>query len=45
VRREDAALLAALDGFLKGMGQARHALMFRYLSEEALSLIAHARRE
>jgi len=45
VRPTDAALLAALDGYLRGMGQARHALMFRYLSEEALSLIALARRE
>ncbi len=45
VRPADAALLAALDGYLRGMGQARHALMFRYLSEEALSLIALARRE
>ncbi len=45
VRPGDAALLAALDGYLRGMGQARHALMFRYLSEEALSLIALARRE
>ncbi len=44
VRPADATLLAALDGYLKAMGQARHALMFRYLSEEALSLIALARR-
>jgi ABC-type amino acid transport substrate-binding protein len=45
VRPGDTALLAALDDYLRGMGQARHALMFRYLSEEALSLIALARRE
>jgi ABC-type amino acid transport substrate-binding protein len=45
VRPSDSALLAALDGYLRGMGQARHALMFRYLSEEALSLMALARRE
>jgi ABC-type amino acid transport substrate-binding protein len=45
VRPADATLLAALDAYLRGMGQARHALMFRYLSEEALSLIALARRE
>lgn len=45
VRPEDARLLEALNGYLRGMGQARHTLMFRYLSEEALSLIALARRE
>jgi membrane-bound lytic murein transglycosylase F len=45
VRPEDARMLAALNGYLQGMGQARHTLMFRYLSEEALSLIALARRE
>ncbi len=45
VRPADTALLAALDGYLRGMGQGRHALMFKYLSEEALSLIALARRE
>jgi ABC-type amino acid transport substrate-binding protein len=45
VRPGDARLLEALNGYLQGMGQARHALMFRYLSEEALSLIALARRE
>jgi ABC-type amino acid transport substrate-binding protein len=45
VRPGDLRLLEALDGYLRGMGQARHALMFKYLSEEALSLIALARRE
>lgn len=45
VRPDDARMLAALNGYLRGMGQARHALMFKYLSEEALSLIALARRE
>jgi ABC-type amino acid transport substrate-binding protein len=45
VRPGDSPLLAALDGYLRGMGQARHTLMFRYLSEEALSLFALARRE
>jgi ABC-type amino acid transport substrate-binding protein len=45
VRPRDARLLAALEGYLQGMRQARHALMFKYLSEEALSLIALARRE
>lgn len=45
VRPEDARLREALDGYLQGMRQARHALMFKYLSEDALSLIALARRE
>jgi ABC-type amino acid transport substrate-binding protein len=45
VRPEDGRLLEALNGYLQGMRQARHALMFKYLSEEALSLIALARRE
>jgi membrane-bound lytic murein transglycosylase F len=45
VRPDDARTLAALNGYLASMGQARHALMFKYLSEEALSLIALARRE
>jgi ABC-type amino acid transport substrate-binding protein len=45
VRPDDARLLEALNGYLQGMQQARHALMFKYLSEEALSLIALARRE
>jgi ABC-type amino acid transport substrate-binding protein len=45
VRQEDAQLLAALNGYLSGMRQARHSLMFKYLSEEALTLFAQARRE
>jgi ABC-type amino acid transport substrate-binding protein len=45
VRPGDARLREALDGYLQGMRHARHALMFKYLSEEALSLIALARRE
>jgi ABC-type amino acid transport substrate-binding protein len=45
VRPEDGRLLESLDGYLQGMRQARHALMFKYLSEDALSLIALARRE
>jgi ABC-type amino acid transport substrate-binding protein len=45
VRPDDARLLEALNGYLQGMRQARHTLMFKYLSEEALTLIAQARRE
>jgi ABC-type amino acid transport substrate-binding protein len=45
VRPGDARLRQALDGYLQGMRQARAALMFKYMSEEALSLIALARRE
>lgn len=45
VRPEDGRLLVSLNGYLQGMRQARHALMFKYLSEDALSLIALARRE
>ena len=45
VRPEDGRLLELLNGYLLGMRQARHALMFKYLSEDALSLIALARRE
>ncbi len=45
VRPEDKRLLAALDTYLDGIRQARHALIFKYLSEEALSLIAQARRD
>jgi ABC-type amino acid transport substrate-binding protein len=45
VRPGDGPLLEALDGYLDGMRHARHALMFKYLSEEALSLIALARRD
>jgi ABC-type amino acid transport substrate-binding protein len=44
VRPEDGQLREALDGYLLGMRQARHALLFKYLSEEALTLIALARR-
>jgi ABC-type amino acid transport substrate-binding protein len=45
VRPEDGRLLEALNGYLQGMQQARHTLLFKYLSEEALTLIAQARRE
>ena len=45
VRPDDGRLRESLDGYLQGMRQARHALMFKYLSEDALSLIALARRE
>jgi len=45
VRPDEPRLLEALNGYLQGMRQARHALMFKYLSEEALSLIALARRD
>jgi ABC-type amino acid transport substrate-binding protein len=45
VRPEDGRLREALNGYLQGMRQARHSLMFKYLSEEALALIAQARRE
>jgi ABC-type amino acid transport substrate-binding protein len=45
VRPQDGRLLGALNDYLQGMRQARSALMFKYLSEEALSLIALARRE
>lgn len=45
VRPDDGRLLEALNGYLQGMGQARHALMIKYLSEDALSLVALARRE
>ena len=45
VHQDDALLLAALNGDLSGMRQARHSLMFKYLSEEALTLFAQARRE
>lgn len=45
VRPEDGRLLEALNGYLEGMRQARHALLFKYLSEDALELIALARRE
>ncbi len=45
VRPEDGRLLEALNGYLQGIRQARHTLLFKYLSEEALTLIAQARRE
>jgi ABC-type amino acid transport substrate-binding protein len=45
VRRDEDRLREALNGYLQGMRQARHALMFKYLSEEALTLIALARRD
>ena len=45
VRSQDGRLLEALNGYLQGMRQARHTLLFKYLSEEALTLIAQARRE
>jgi len=45
VRPRDGRLLESLNVYLQGMRQARHALMFKYLSEDALSLIALARRE
>jgi ABC-type amino acid transport substrate-binding protein len=45
VRPDDGRLLEALNGYLQGMRQARHTLLFKYLSEEALTLIAQARRE
>jgi ABC-type amino acid transport substrate-binding protein len=45
VRRDDGRLLEALNGYLRGMQQARHTLLFKYLSDEALTLIAQARRE
>jgi membrane-bound lytic murein transglycosylase F len=45
VRPEDGRLREALNGYLQGMRQARHTLLFKYLSEDALTLIAQARRE
>jgi len=45
MRPEDGRLVEALNSYLLGLRQARQALMFKYLSEEALSLIALARRE
>jgi len=45
VRQQDARLLEALNGYLVGMRQARHTLLFKYLSEEALTLTAQARRD
>jgi len=45
VRLADARLLEAMNGYLRGMQQARQSLMFKYLSDDALTLIAQARRE
>jgi ABC-type amino acid transport substrate-binding protein len=45
VRPGETRLLAALNSYLQGTRQAQHALVFKYLSEEALSLIALARRK
>lgn len=45
LRPADGRLLEALNGYLQGMRQARQTLMFKYLSEEALTLIALARRD
>jgi membrane-bound lytic murein transglycosylase F len=45
VRPGDRNLLRALNGYLDGMRQARYHLMFKYLDEDSLSLIALARRE
>ena len=45
VRQDEATLVEALNGYLEGMRQARHHLMFKYLDEESLSLIALARRD
>lgn len=45
IRPEDTSLLAALNSYLQDTEQAQHALVLRYLSGEALSLIALARRE
>jgi membrane-bound lytic murein transglycosylase F len=45
VRKGDKALLEMLNGYLDGMRQARYHLMFKYLDEDSLSLIALARRD
>jgi ABC-type amino acid transport substrate-binding protein len=45
LRPADGRLLEALNGYLQGLRQARHTLLFKYLSEDALTLIAQARRE
>jgi ABC-type amino acid transport substrate-binding protein len=45
VRKTASLLKEALDGYLVGMRQARQHLMFKYLDEESLSLIALARKE
>ena len=44
VRKEDSRLLAAFDGYLQDSRQGRQTLMLRYLSQDALGLIAQARR-
>jgi ABC-type amino acid transport substrate-binding protein len=45
VRKTDTLLRDALNHYLEATRQSRHHLMFRYLDEDALSLIALARRE
>ncbi len=45
IRRDESTLAEALNAYLEGMRQARHHLMFKYLDEESLSLIALARRD
>jgi ABC-type amino acid transport substrate-binding protein len=45
IRKDEPTLAEALNGYLEGMRQARHHLMFKYLDEESLSLIALARRD
>jgi len=45
VRQDEGGLREALNVYLEGMRQARHHLMFKYLDEESLSLIALARRD
>jgi ABC-type amino acid transport substrate-binding protein len=45
IRKGEDRLAETLNGYLEGMRQARHHLMFKYLDEESLSLIALARRE
>jgi ABC-type amino acid transport substrate-binding protein len=44
VRKEDSRLLGAFDAYLQDSRQGRQALMLRYLSQDALGLIARARR-
>lgn len=45
LHKDAARLLAALDAYLRDTQQARQALLLKYLSQEALTLIARARRE
>jgi ABC-type amino acid transport substrate-binding protein len=45
VRKTDTRLRDALNHYLEATRQSRHHLMFRYLNEDALSLIALARQE